>query len=215
MLASIDQELFPDDCEVVEMPLHNQWIYLIQKNGSSSLKNLSRSQSLKTYRNQEIGNLSTVDVYVRDPRSRYVSGVNTFVKMLFRKNPELDYQTSIWFATRYNFLNRHYLPQFHWIANLSRFLADDCRLRFHSMNQLRSVVSLDSKPAITPTDQQLIDLCQSLESQMEIWYYVDQILLDLAGQQLTWQDLKSHYQQNHPNAWAVLTQHHRFQNVLS
>lgn len=215
MLASIDQELFPDDCEVVEMPLHNQWIYLIQKNGSSSLKNQARNQSLKIYRNRDINQLSQVDVYVRDPRSRYVSGVNTFVKMLFRTNPDLDYDTSIWFATRYNFLNRHYLPQFYWIANLSRFLGEDCALRFHHMQQLRSVTALDSKPAITPVDQTLVDLCQKLEPQMEIWYYVDQILVDLNGQTLTWKQLKAHYQQNHPNAWSVLTQHHRLQDVLS
>ena len=38
MRTALDTELFPDLCEVVAMPLHNQWIYLIQKNGNSSLR---------------------------------------------------------------------------------------------------------------------------------------------------------------------------------
>ena len=42
MQTALDIELFPDLCEVVEMPLHNQWVYLIQKNGNRMYINEGR-----------------------------------------------------------------------------------------------------------------------------------------------------------------------------
>src|SRR5210317_1138681 len=115
MLTQFDTELFPNDCEVVEMLSHNQFVYLIQKNGSSSLRREIRDNNLKVYSNHEIADLDNIDVYIRDPQQRYISGVNTYIQQLIRDHPHLDPSTCIWFATRYNFLNRHYLPQFLWL----------------------------------------------------------------------------------------------------
>ena len=132
MRTALDTELFPKLCEVVEMPLHNQWVYLIQKNGSSSLRFQQSRDNLAVFTNDEISTLDYVDVYIRNPRARYVSGINTYLQNLQRDHPELDYLTAFWFARRYKFLNTHYLPQFHWVANLSKYLRDNTKLRFRN-----------------------------------------------------------------------------------
>jgi hypothetical protein len=94
MQTALDTELFPDLCEVVEMPLHNQWVYLIQKNGNSSLREQQAKDNLAMFTNEEISVLDYVDVYIRNPRERYISGVNTYLQHLQRDYPELDYSTT-------------------------------------------------------------------------------------------------------------------------
>jgi hypothetical protein len=98
MRTALDTELFPDLCEVVEMPLHNQCVYLIQKNGNSSLRLQQTRDNLAVFTNDEISALDHVDVYIRNPRARYVSGVNTYLQHLQRDHPELDSSTAFWFA---------------------------------------------------------------------------------------------------------------------
>ena len=108
MKTALDTELFPKLCEVVEIPLHNQWVYLIQKNGNSSLRGQQIRDNLAVFTNSEISTLDYVDVYIRNPRVRYVSGINTYLQHLQRDHPELDPTTAFWFAKQYKFLNSHY-----------------------------------------------------------------------------------------------------------
>ena len=105
MQTALDTELFPDLCEVVSLPLHSQWVYLIQKNGNSSLRAQQSQDNLAMFANDQIRTLDYVDVYIRNPRSRYISGINTYLQFLQRDHPELDSATAFWFAKRYKFLN--------------------------------------------------------------------------------------------------------------
>ena len=146
MKTALDTELFPELCEVVETPLHNQWVYLIQKNGNSSLRIQQSRDDLAVFTNNEISALDYVDVYIRNPRARYVSGVNTYLQHLQRDHPELDYSTAFWFARRYKFLNTHYLPQFYWVANLSRYLHSDAKIRFRNFQDIDKITSINVKP---------------------------------------------------------------------
>jgi hypothetical protein len=199
MRTALDTELFPELCEVVEMPLHNQWVYLIHKNGSSSLRIQQSRDNLAVLTNDEISALDYVDVYIRNPRARYVSGVNTYLQHLQRDHPELDYLTAFWFARRYKFLNTHYLPQFYWIANLSRYLRDDTLIRFRNFQTFNNVTDInDSARVIKPTQDFVKRLFQD-DSSIELWLYLDQILLDLAGQEMTWKQLINHYRLTHPD----------------
>jgi hypothetical protein len=190
-------ELFPDHCEVVEIPLHNQCVFKIQKNGSSSLEFQKEKYNLSTLVNDEILALDYIDVYIRNPRSRYVSGVNTFIQHLQRDHPGLDIPTSIWFAKRYKFLNTHYLPQFYWIANLSRYLRQDAKLRIRDFKNFGKVVDIQDRAAVTPPTNDFVKTILSDDPALELWLYLDQILLDLAGSTLTWSEILHHYQKNH------------------
>ena len=200
MRTALDTELFPKLCEVVHVPLHNQWVYLIQKNGSSSLRIQQSRDNLAVFANNEISALDCVDVYIRNPRARYVSGVNTYLQHLQRDHPELDYLTAFWFARRYKFLNTHYLPQFYWIANLSRYLRKDTKIRLKNFKNFSQITDLNLKPkAVTSPTKQFIEMLFKDDANIELWLYLDQILLDLADQELTWLQLIDHYQHNHPD----------------
>ena len=202
MLTALDQELFPKLCEVVAMPLHNQWIFLIQKNGSSSLRLEQEQNNLDVFCNEQISTLDFVDVYIRNPKARYVSGVNTYLQHLLRDYPELDVETAFWFAKRYKFLNTHYLPQFHWLANLSRYLKLSAKIRIRDFKELGKVTNFKDRALINPPRQDFVKKLLTDNSSMELWWYLDQILLELAGQQLTWQEVIDHYKVNYPDVIA-------------
>ena len=197
MLTDLDSMLFPDDCEVVAIPSHHRWIYLIQKNGSSSLRDEARAQGWNIYKNQELMALDAIDIYLRDPVARYLSGVNTFVQHLVKDDPSLDRHTCERFATGYLFLNRHYLPQWHWLLNLARHINCNCRLRFHSMDGLAQVTTRRSRADIRPLDTHRTAELWPPDGKLDLWFLMDRILLGRCGQSLTWQEILRIYQE-HP-----------------
>jgi hypothetical protein len=199
MLTALDQELFPKLCEVVAMPLHNQWIYLIQKNGNSSLRAQQLQDNLAMFVNDQIQTLDYVDVYIRNPRSRYISGVNTYLQHLERDYPELDKDTAFWFAKRYKFLNTHYLPQFHWLANLARYLRHDTKIRFKNFKNIGLITEFKYTADVIPPDQEFVDKLLTNNKDLELWLHLDRVLLALEGQEMTWSELLAHYHSNHKN----------------
>ena len=199
MRTALDTELFPKLCEVVEMPLHNQWVYLIQKNGSSSLRVQQSRDNLVVFTNDKISALDYVDVYIRNPRARYVSGINTYLQHLQRDHPELDYLTAFWFARRYKFLNTHYLPQFHWLANLSKYMQSDAKIRLRNFDDFGKITNIYNDAMVTKSTQEFVKTLFQDDKSIELWLYLDQILLDLSGQEMTWSQLVEYYQHNHPD----------------
>jgi hypothetical protein len=200
MKTALDTELFPELCEVVHVPLHNQWVYLIQKNGNTSLRIQQSRDNLAVFANNKISALDCVDVYIRNPRARYVSGINTYLQHLQRDHPELDYNTAFWFAKHYKFLNTHYLPQFHWIANLSKYLRQDTIIRLRNFKDFGQITDLNLKPkAVTSPTKQFVEMLFKDDPNIEFWLHLDQILLDLVGQELTWPQLIEYYQHKHPD----------------
>ena len=212
MLTQFDSELYPNDCGVVEIPSHNQFVYLVQKNGSSSLRREIRDNNLKVYTNEEISSLNTVDVYIRNPQKRYISGVNTYVQFLLRDYPNLDLDTCVWFATRYNFLNRHYLPQFLWLVNLSRFLKPSAQIRLRKFKDLTNITKHNKDAGIVkPTEQFVQQILDNTNNNMQLWWFVDQMLEDLAGKSLTFQDIVKHIQSHPSGVYNTFTQ--RFEEI--
>lgn len=197
MLTSVDGELFSNDCEVVLVPPHDLRIYLIQKNASSSLRLEASAQNWQILKNVDVNHLDRVDVFIREPRSRILSGINTFVQHLVRDNPKLDPDTCLFIACKYLFLNRHYLPQWHWIVNLARIIDSECEIRLHPLEYLEKVTHLRSRALITPMDEsdktKVLGMCGNID----LWLLLDQILLGHCGQSFTWPQLLELYRQ-HP-----------------
>ena len=194
----LDLELFTNVCEVVHLPNHDQWVYLIQKNGHSSLRLQQAQDSLVVYTNSDIKTLEYVDVYIRNPQARYVSGVNTYLQHLEKQYPELDPTTVLWFVKRYKFLNSHYLPQFYWLANLSRYLNQEAKIRFRNFKDIASITQFHNRSGIKKPLTHFVDRVLD-DHDLEIWLCIDQILLDLQGQQLTWTQLLEYYKNNYQN----------------
>ncbi len=205
MFTPLDNELFPEDCRVVHMPLCDQWVYFIQKNGSSSLRSEHKLNNYRLYSNEEIRELEFVDIYIRDARSRYISGVGTFLEFLNRDHPELDSETILWFAKNYKFLNRHYLPQFFWLLNLSRYLADTAQLRFRRFEDFGEITKVHKIPTTTSISEEFQQALLNNNRDIELWFFIDQILEDLNGRCMTWHQLLAHYRDNHSDAWKLIT----------
>lgn len=212
MLTQFDTELYPNDCEVVEMLSHNQFVYLIQKNGSSSLRREIRDNNLKVYRNQEISELDTIDVYIRDPKQRYISGVNTYIQFLNRDYPHLDTDTCIWFATRYNFLNRHYLPQFLWLVNLSRFCRAETKICLRNFKDIANITKHNNDAGITKPSTEFVEkVLANTSEDMSLWWFLDQMLQDLNGTSLTFRQITEHIQAHPSGVYYTFTQ--RFSEI--
>ena len=203
MFCPIDVELFPEDCRVTHLSSCDQWIYWIQKNGSTSLHK-EEENGATGYRNHDIASLPIVDIYIRNARARYISGVHTYLEFFQRDHPELDSNTALWFVKRYKFLNRHFLPQFFWLVNLSRYLAPNAQLRIRNLNDLKHATTYMEGPEINKLSQDFTEKLLSDDPNMELWFFVDQILLDLAGHTLTWSQLLEHYQTTHSDTWDLM-----------
>lgn len=194
MFTDIDFELYPDDCEVAEISPHNHF-YLIQKNGSSSLRTHAIRDNKKIYLNQDLQNLSDIKILIRDPIDRYISGVNTYANHLMRDHPYLDRKTILWMATKYQFLNRHYLPQFLWLVNMARFINNDTVLHLVDFKEIKQLTDIHN-PAGPPIDNDTLEYV-SKNTLNRQWCFIDQILNDNIGKSYTWRELLDVYQ-SHP-----------------
>jgi hypothetical protein len=213
MLTGLDTILFPDNCEVVEIPLHNQWVYLIQKNGSSSIRKQLDEDHLTLFVNQQIYELDFVDVYIRNSKERYVSGVNTYLQHLKRDYPELDQSTAFWFVKRYQFLNRHYLPQFHWLVNLSRFISPDTKIRLRNFKDIGLITDYNRVAGITPCTVDFSEKLLNNNPGMDLWFFADQILYDLSGSEMSWKQIIKHYQTKHSSTFNIMC--NRFNQIVN
>lgn len=114
MLSQLDNIIFPDRCDILDMG-SQRYVYPIFKNGSSILYSAPHKKvNLST-----LSSKNTIDVFVRDPYERFLSGVQSFFR--YNKNVQCNV-TSLYFISNYLFLDRHFCPQFYWLVNLNRFL---------------------------------------------------------------------------------------------
>ena len=186
MISYLDPILFPDDIEVLEVS-QNRYVYPIFKNGSRSLISKDYRQLSKG----EIVDLTHVEVFVRDPFERYVSGVQSYLRL----NPELDRATALQMISRYLFLDRHFSLQFHWLINLGRFC--DPWMHIRPIDDLNSATDLVWN-TIT-RDQSLLEYFQS---NLKLWYYLqlDKILTeDFLNQTVKMSTILEHIKTKYPD----------------
>jgi len=50
-----------------------------------------------------------------------------------------------------------------------------------------------------PPSKEFVQQLFADDNSIELWLYLDQILLDLAGQEFTWSELLNYYKNNHKN----------------
>jgi hypothetical protein len=148
MLTRLDDVIYPNRCEVIEIEPSQRYIYSIFKNASSSINEYAREQKYRILFNEQLKRIDVIDVILRDPESRLISGVNTYVVNLLKENPALDRTTIIYFINEYLFLNRHYSTQLSWLLNLFRYI-DSTKIRFRSMNNVSEYTPLTINPQET------------------------------------------------------------------
>jgi hypothetical protein len=136
MFSHLDDIIFPDSCEVIQVA-SQQFVYPIFKNGSSSLINSIDEKDWHIIDINCISSISSpITVFLRNPRDRFISGVNTYVQHMIKTNPNLDSQTILFFVDQYYFLNRHFCPQFFWLINLARYTAPGALFNFCNYKEI-------------------------------------------------------------------------------
>lgn len=189
MLSYLDPLLFPDELLVIELT-KNRYVYPIYKNASSSLFETAEA-TLSIDRVKQLGH---VEVFVREPFERYVSGVQTYLRL----NPHLERATALSMIDEYLFLNRHFTLQFHWLMNLMRFNSD-LWITFRTMEELNSATDLTWN-ALT-RDQALIDY---FNDNRKLWFYLqlDKVLTeDFIGQTVKFKTILKHIQDKYPGLY--------------
>jgi len=162
MLASW-YKMLNADCVVVSIGEHT--VYPIYRNGSSSLMEASD----RTYKNKQIQNCENIQVLIRDPEVRFVSGINEYC----RQN-NLDVKETWSLVKQRMVMNRHFCPQFIWLLHLYKFYKGTVTMRpFDDIKKITNIKNADlSHIKKTPV--------KSIQSFVDMDYR----LMDLLGQTL-------------------------------
>lgn len=201
MLSRLDDVIYPNRCEVIEIEASQRYIYPIFKNASSSINEWARQQNYKILFNEQIKRAPTIDVVLRDPQKRFTSGVNTFVQNLLKDEPTLSKDTILYFVENYLFLNRHYAPQLSWLINLFRYTTKDTKFHIVGMESVPNYTPLLIKPnEINTLDQDVID---RLQTNIHNQYYLklELALMALIGNTWTSKQVFTHLMNREPQAF--------------
>jgi len=209
MFSEIDDTIFPDSCEVIYLSSSQHYVFPIMKNGSSSFFVQIQSGQRPDWQiitNKQITQIrQPITVFIREPKERFISGVNTYLQHIDRDYPGLDHKTILWFVDNYLFLNRHYCPQFFWLLNLNRYLHPTAKLKFSSMSDIDSLTNLNFRADIVPPTAELLQKIENFNwKKLDLYFYLDQLLLDRVGQEFTFDELISDIQKKHTDVYDLI-----------
>jgi hypothetical protein len=192
MLSQLDNIIFPDRCDVLEIVPSQRYVYPIYKNGSSSLY----ESGFRLVEHDELKDISVIDVYVRNPYDRFVSGVNSYLQY----NSGLDRATALYFITNYLFLNRHFCPQFHWLVNLQRFTK--AKIRINPLDSLAEITALQSNQTQSPLLDELLGT-----EKIHFYLSVDKVLTEnLLGKTVTFKLIAKAIEHRFPEVYQEIIQ---------
>lgn len=192
MLSQLDNIIFPDRCDVLEIVPSQRYVYPIYKNGSSSLY----SSGFRLLEHDEIKNITVVDIYVRNPYDRFVTGVNSFLY----QNPNLDQATALHFITNYLFLNRHFCPQFYWLVNLQRFT--NAKIRINPLEALSEITDLKVNQSENILPNETLNT-----KKINFYLSIDRVLTeDFLGKTVTFKLIASAVKHRYPAVYQEIIQ---------
>jgi hypothetical protein len=204
MLSHLDRVLFPDRCEVREIISSQRYVYVIFKNGHSSINTSRLTDPQRIHINEQIQRINTIDIIIRNPRDRLISGINTFIQHTLRDNPELDPATIEWVALNYVSLDRHYASQFVWLLSLARYLNPTATLNLLPMSIIGDLTGRDSKPdGVLQSDPALIEKISSIKNN-EMYQRIDLAIFKCVGQSLTFKELLQQIKTTDPVAYEYV-----------
>jgi hypothetical protein len=207
MLSHLDRIVFPDRCEVIEVVPSQRYVYPIFKNGRSSLSTAAEENNWRIKLNAQIKKINSIDVILRDPQERLVSGINTFIQQTLRDNPVLDLATIKWFALNYLSLNRHYASQFLWIINLARYLDSSATLNFLPMSAVSDITGFNRKPAgVQEASEELTKEITQIKNN-EMYQRIDTAIFNLINHSMTFRQLLEHIKNTDPAAYEYVIEY--------
>lgn len=191
MLGTIAHELFPDECRVLEIISDTQYVYPIFKNGSSSLVR----SGYRPISEQQLSTIKNVEVYVRDPHDRFVSGVQTYLSKL---DSNFDIKTALYFIEQYLYLNRHFCPQMFWLMNLRRFT--NATITIKPIESINKITSFNINQS-----QRDMDLVRYFEQKSKVRFFneIDEVLtINLLGKTVEFNEIIELLKQNYSELYV-------------
>jgi len=205
MLSRLNDIIYSNRCEVIEIEPSQRYIYPIFKNASGSIREYALDQNRKFFFNEQLRKIKIIDIIIRDPLSRFLSGFNTFIWNTKQDNPNLDIDTIIYFAETYLFLNRHYAPQITWLVNLSKYLDKNAKLWLRGMDSINEY----TRWTILPNEEKILskEVSDRLTANIHNQPYLklDNLLLELINQQLTFKEIMAYIEHQDPVAYSKLS----------
>ncbi len=148
-------KLLTRDCTVIEVGRFT--VYPIHRVGFTSLMSVADH----SYTNNQISNLKHINILIREPRERFISGVNEYCKQNKQKVPRV-YKKIL----NENFVDSHFIPQYIWIMNLYRFYKGDITIRpfsfianitnVHKRNDTPNKVKVEPPEQFIKVDSEII-----------------------------------------------------------
>ena len=204
MLSHLDRSLFPDRCEVIEIIPSQRYVYVIFKNGHSSFLSYQKTNNCRVFINQQIKKINSIDIIVRNPHDRLISGINTYIQHTLRDNPSLDPATVEWFAQNYLHLDRHYCTQFSWLLNLARYLDVNAKLNFLPMTDIGKITGLNEKPrGVHAASTELVDRIAQIKNN-ELYQRIDAVIFKCINQSMTFTELLQHIKISDSDAYEYV-----------
>jgi len=134
------KKLLACDCSVVQMK--QNFIYPIMRVGSSSL----RHSADRFIHNQEISRCDHINVLIRDPADRFISGLNEYCE-----SNDLSVDDAWHLVERGSLIDRHFAPQYIWLLHLYKFYKGIITIKpFASLNEFTNVHKKKNTKAKTP-----------------------------------------------------------------
>lgn len=196
MISYIDPILFPDQCHIYEVA-PNRYVYPIFKNGSSSL-----SSSARQINYRELEQVQEVEVFLRDPFERYVSGVQTYLAHL---GTGYDRDTMLKVIAEFLFLNRHFALQFHWLINFARH--SNAWIHFRPLEELETATEFTYN--IVSRDTSLIDYFKD-NSKLNYYLQLDYIVYqNFMNCKVHFGDLVAHIKRHNNHIYTEIIQRSR------
>ena len=122
-------KLLNTDCTVVDIGPHT--VYPIFRVGFTTLSSVCE----RKYVNKQIAECKHIDVMIRDPGDRFVSGINEYS----RQN-NLDVKETWKLVEQDKLVDRHFAPQYMWLLHLYKFYKGTVTiLPFDHIKQITSV----------------------------------------------------------------------------
>ena len=103
-------KLLNTDCTVVDIGPHT--VYPIFRVGHTSLM----ASANNTYTNKQIAECKHIDILIRDPGERFVSGLNQY-----SRDNNLEVEETWDLVEQGRLVDRHFAPQYMWLLHLYKF----------------------------------------------------------------------------------------------
>jgi hypothetical protein len=128
MLKHWDKLLATDCCV---LGIKDYTIYPIFRVGSTSLK----AASDRVYVNEDIRSCKHINVMLRDPGERFISGLNEYSRI-----HSMDIKETWHLVKQGKLIDRHFSPQYIWLLHLYKFYRGEVTLRsFDFINNITDI----------------------------------------------------------------------------